>query len=1115
MIRIEGSEVPKVILETGYGGKVLFQNSVYDILLKRGMFEFKDEKMLFGVMDEMGAEIPEKTGIYQYDSERHILTLKDENETLAGIPVNLYGRYTIPNGITAVEKYAFAGIDGLRKVEMPASVTELREESLILSKYVESIVITAEETAVSSRVFGSPQDGMKVPDIVIYVPEKLYGRYVEKWAQVLDPVYGEGTAEHLLRADNATVFYENEAEYERITEDGTEYYRLVKLYAQDKTSFAVKEGTQEIEAGAFTLCEPLEILYLPDTLKRVEDGAFTGCRNLQTVTVKESQLLSGHVFDPLCDSVKVYDKGSQFIEFVYDRGIVYGKYTDGSYTLLDVPTDYRDEIVLYENTRVLNEEAFRNCTFLEKIVLSDQEALVEIGDRCFENCSSVKSFRLDQAVHLEKIGEEAFRFCTGLVELYLPDHLDEAGKRMCYDCTSLQFVKAEGSRKIGEETFYNCKSLLSKGVLLNWEEMREIGSGAFASCSMISYIPDMPKLEKLGDQAFYMCQRLREIVLPETLSGMGEECFGECTSLSQVVMNGKLTGISRYCFYGCRELIKVDFSEQQKSTLQVVGVQAFGQCTSLETLDLSGFPLLRQMGERTFAGCGFLTTVRMPENLSKIPDYCFEGCGNLSILTLCSDQAAELGEAVFGEELSPFIHIWVKEEHLAAYREVYKEVLDQTYGGGTAEKILGIINEKVEIIRGITFELTEEGRILKEASEAFQGTYVVPMDTVWIESEAFMNCAGLTEIELPAGSSICLGDRCFKGCAALESVQLHGDIPQWGEEVFMECTSLQKLDIGGGRQEQIPRIGTRAFKGCTGLAGRDKVTFRGVLSVLGEECFAECVNLEAVPMSENARTSIEIIEDRAFEGCKSLSQFLTSAYTGVKTIGVCAFSDCDSLVNPSIPASVTWIGDGVFSECDNLKTVSFYCALEEYPKDCFKNCPKLTRTGGVADALSGLRRIGESTYEGCISLTTNSTWNLGRYQNLEEIGVNAFAGCTNMTDINLSAVIKKIGEGAFDGCSNVGQMIFGTSTVPEIGLIGLETLSEGFCIKVPDSQSDGDSVYKSYLAVFEGMFGYDTAYEILDSISDGAKERNGMLLPDENKLEGNGLEKNETEEIVE
>ncbi len=678
---------------------------------------------------------------------------------------------------------------------------------------------------------------------------------------------------------------------------------------------------------------------------------------------------------------------------------------------------------------------------------------------------------------------------------------------MCYDCTSLQFVKAEGSRKIGEETFYNCKSLLSKGVLLNWEEMREIGSGAFASCSMISYIPDMPKLEKLGDQAFYMCQRLREIVLPETLSGMGEECFGECTSLSQVVMNGKLTGISRYCFYGCRELIKVDFSEQQKSTLQVVGVQAFGQCTSLETLDLSGFPLLRQMGERTFAGCGFLTTVRMPENLSKIPDYCFEGCGNLSILTLCSDQAAELGEAVFGEELSPFIHIWVKEEHLAAYREVYEEVLDQTYGGGTAEKILGIINEKVEIIRGITFELTEEGRILKEASKAFQGTYVVPMDTVWIESEAFMNCAGLTEIELPAGSSICLGDRCFKGCAALESVQLHGDIPQWGEEVFMECTSLQKLDIGGGRQEQIPRIGTRAFKGCTGLAGRDKVTFRGVLSVLGEECFAECVNLEAVPMSENARTSIEIIEDRAFEGCKSLSQFLTSAYTGVKTIGVCAFSDCDSLVNPSIPASVTWIGDGVFSECDNLKTVSFYCALEEYPKDCFKNCPKLTRTGGVADALSGLRRIGESAYEGCISLTTNSTWNLGRYQNLEEIGVNAFAGCTNMTDINLSAVIKKIGEGAFDGCSNVGQMIFGTSTVPEIGLIGLETLSEGFCIKVPDSQSDGDSVYKSYLAAFEGMFGYDTAYEILDSISDGAKERNGMLLPDENKLEGNGLEK--------
>ena len=85
--------------------------------------------------------------------------------------------------------------------------------------------------------------------------------------------------------------------------------------------------------------------------------------------------------------------------------------------------------------------------------------------------------------------------------------------------------------------------------------------------------------------------------------------------------------------------------------------------------------------------------------------------------------------------------------------------------------------------------------------------------------------------------------------------------------------------------------------------------------------------------------------------------------------------------------------------------------------------------------------------------------------------------------------------------------------------------------------------------MFTEMFGGNRAYEVLDSISDGAKERNrpevsaadrqlsetvsgadisenGVRLPkqgvqlDENreeadKKEGNGLEKNETEEIIE
>ncbi len=1100
VIRMEGEGDREISPDTGYKGKVLFADSAHDVVLKRGIFGFKGQNITFGAMDENGREIPEKTGLYHYDTNREILTLTKEPDTLAGVRPDISGYYAVPDGIAAIGEGAFMGSEALREIELPETAGELREGSLILPDSVENLFLAASMTRVSPRVFGNPAEGMKPMDGAVCVPKEYYEAYVSNWTQALDPVYGSGTAAHLLQIRDDTVFYENEAKYQKISEDGPGRYRLLEVYGRNRTAFQVKEGTKEIAADAFAKSGMLEILYLPESLERVEDQAFAGLESLETLTVKKAGVLTEGSFGKASVPAAVYEKGEQqeiagygdfvYDDFVYDCGIIYGKSAGGGYILLNVPTDYKEDVMIYKDTVCLNREAFEGCTLLGAIEVTDQNSLREIGSRCFGNCTALRSLSLDGAKRLIAVGEEAFRDCPNLESLYLPDCLSEISKGMCAGCTALRTVKAEGASAVEAEAFMDCRSLLSSGLALGWEQMTKIGDRAFAFCSLLASVPDMPALKSLGIRSFFSCQRLKAVVLPETLTSMGEECFGECGELTRVELNGKLTGISRYCFYGCRSLTEVLFGDQQKEALQVVGVQAFGQCTSLETLDLSGFAALKQMGERTFEGCEFLTTVRLPENLQEVPDYCFENCQNLSILTLISENVTGLGEAVFGDVLSPFIHIWVKEGKLEDYENAYKNLLDQLYGDGTAAKILGKIDDKVEIIRGITFEITDEGRVLKEVSEAFEGNYTVPVTTVRIEADAFAGCTKLTGIKLPQNSSISLGDRCFAGCTALEIVELSGDIPQWGEETFMDCTALKRAAIGGGHQEQIPRVGTRAFKGCTGLTGRDSVSFMAWMPVLGEECFADCVNLEAIPMAEYARESLEVIEDRVFAGCTSMTQFLTSTFTGMKTIGAYAFAGCDSLRNPSVPAGVASIGEGCFSECGNLETVSFYCVLEEYPKDCFRNCPKLTRTGGVAGALAGLRRIGDGAYEGCVSLTTNAGWNLGRYAGLEEIGAYAFEGCTNMTEITLAPTVERIGAGAFDHCRNVGQMTFQSAEAPAMGQMSVQTMGEGFCIRVPDSQASGDYVYKAYLRFFAEMFGSDRAYDLVDSISDGAKSRN-------------------------
>lgn len=179
-------------------------------------------------------------------------------------------------------------------------------------------------------------------------------------------------------------------------------------------------------------------------------------------------------------------------------------------------------------------------------------------------------------------------------------------------------------------------------------------------------------------------------------------------------------------------------------------------------------------------------------------------------------------------------------------------------------------------------------------------------------------------------------------------------------------------------------------------------------------------------------------------------------------------------------------------DCDSLAYVSFYGAVEEYPKDSFKNCPNLIRTGGTAAAFAGLKRIGESAYEGCSSLTASSSWNLGRYANLEEIGDFAFKGCSTLADSTLSATVIKLGNNIFDGCTSLNCLTLQSLTTPQIGLISPDKMAEGFLILVPDSQESGDSVYLAYREQLSNLIGEERAYQILDSVSDGAKERNPL-----------------------
>lgn len=1073
-IHITGMVAPKTgkVADTGYEGVILLPDSQYDALLKDWMFAFADENITFGT--ENGGY-----GIYRYDGEKNVIVYKDDAGKLAGIPSDTNGFFKVPEGITAIGAGAFASCRNLHDVELPESVKSLSASSLLLPSAMESITIQGSTVAdIAPRLFGNPDDGGTVPDIAVYVPEKLYESYLEKWGKILDPVYGTKTAEKLLKSGNGGFFYENGARYQTIL-GTTDTYRLVKLYDSDRVSFKVKEKTAEIAEYAFEGSESLEIVYLPDSVTEIGKNVFTGCTSLHTVTA-ESKSTGLGVRNLAAESgavnVRTYEAGESYKKFAYgENGEIYGQDYNGTYTLLDVPTDYAGVYTLRENTVSLNSEAFLNCSQLTGLDGRDT-ALTYIGDSCFENCLGLKAIDLSGFTELKEIGDYLFSSCSNLEKLILPDAVTDTGVGMCYGCTRLARFHAE--------------------------KLQVIGNEAFAYCSRVGNM-DIDGVKKLGARAFTGCSSTTGMVLPKTLKEMGEECFRDCTSLQKVQMNGELTVISRYVFAGCRKLTEVTMSDRQKEVLRVIGVQAFANCDSLESADFSECTALKQIGTETFSGCDYLTRVTFPETLESLPDRCFADCGYLSILELLSGEAPKLGEKIFGDIISPYLHLWVQETKIGEYRRAYEDVLDIGYGDGTTEKILGVIDPQKEIIRGVTYQMTEEGRVLLEADSAVKGELVVFQDTVRIADDAFRDCIQLTEIELPDGSSISLGDRCFEGCSALEKVRLYGNIPEWGKDTFRGCTSVSRVELGNNVSDRITRIGDRAFKDCTGLKGTtavSAVSFAAQITDMGTECFSGCSEMSVVTVSQTFVECLENIGERAFAGCLSLSVFLNSDYKGLKTIGAYAFTECDSLKMPTVPEGVVSIGEGCFAECDNLQYVSFYCGLEEYPRYCFKNCPKLIRTGGTQTAYESLKRIGEGAYEGCSLLQmplnpVKTTWHLGQYKNLEEIGRNAFRNCDTIMLARVPETVKKIGEGAFAGCINMQIMEFLSPVPPEIGTGAFDETDSLTTIQAPD----GDEVYTAYMEKLALVLGEERVKEIL--VSAGAFTTAEMYMEKEQETE--------------
>ncbi len=201
--------------------------------------------------------------------------------------------------------------------------------------------------------------------------------------------------------------------------------------------------------------------------------------------------------------------------------------------------------------------------------------------------SSVTKIIINSKV--ESVGSYSFYGFTKLTSVSLPDTITEIGayafannpKEEAYSKIE-QIIIPEKVTSIGNSAFYGCKLL--KYVYFNAKRCKFVGISSyppFNGCTSLSNIFIGSEVQWIPDYCFALTG-ITSINLDDNVRQIGEGAFYSCTKLKTVTMSYKLESVGERAFRGCSALTNFALPKLVTS----IGAEAFQGCTSIGSLNI-------------------------------------------------------------------------------------------------------------------------------------------------------------------------------------------------------------------------------------------------------------------------------------------------------------------------------------------------------------------------------------------------------------------------------------------------------------------------------------------------------------------------------------------------
>lgn len=727
------------------------------------------------------------------------------------------------------------------------------------------------------------------------------------------------------------------------------------------------------------------------------------------------------------------------------------------------------------NIITIGNEAFTNCTNIEKITIEDSDNVLSFG---VANSSSYPTKGLFSSSKLKTIyigrnftaSTSPFNGQIELDNVTIGNKVTNLPNGCFYDCSSIQSISIpESIISIGQNCFYGCSKLCSV-ILPNG--ISSIENGVFNKCVSLTDISLPSSVTLIGNNSFSECISLSNIVLPTNLISFGTSCFNGCSSLESLIFPSTVQSIGNNSFNGCTALKKIKFSDSEESLQLGYNTSSssglFGGCpleeiyigrniitnnnytpfnqytpnfsvsfgsnvTSLPAycfanciglIDIQLPISLLYIGNYCFRGCQNLKSINIPENVKQIGNYAFSGCSGIEDINYTpKTEFAVLSSNVFDENVMKAKYLIISD---------YQKTIDATYDSYWSGFRNIIYKKDNNIYVPVPWNMEMNSRNAIYSNET---GCIVPYNQISnfkSNSEVYaLHLENDISNEINSSNGYNFIPDIYWGFnrffiygegGLMRDVQLEDAGTLFDKLGLQDIQAIQGLTLSGNINGTdimtINRMSNLLYlnlKNANIVEGGQtyRENYKTKNDTIGSEFFYNASKLQTLVLP----SSCVVLEKNALKNMSSLINIVLGE--NLNYIDEYAFNGCSSLFNITIPSNVVKINNYAFEGCSKLCNIKFEDSLQPielgygYSSSLFGRCPlEKLYLGRDIECKSST-----GVFQGQKSLK-----HLTIGDNVKTILNSMFESCSSLEDFILPDNIEFIGSEAFYGCSSLNEI---------------------------------------------------------------------------------------------